>query len=158
MRQELVHRAADFGTTLDRVRGAVEMTLRLGLGESYVSKSFSTKDLSGREYLELLREQQHAEAARRGRADFLQRRVANAVAGVAREEVVSTGRGADETAMLVISHLIDRDHVARYRDAVRDVVRAIGDEASSPERPTTPIPLMISGPWAPYSFAELRRE
>ncbi|HJU89232.1 MAG TPA: GvpL/GvpF family gas vesicle protein [Gemmatimonadaceae bacterium] len=158
MRQELVQRVARIASELQRVRGMVEMTVRVALGESSVSKSLSIKDLSGREYLERLSEQQQNDLRRRQRAEFLQRRVADAVANVVREEVVSTASGSGESAMLVISHLVAREHVTRYRDAVREVVRAIGEEEASTDQAPLAIPLMISGPWAPYSFVELRRD
>ncbi|HJR43032.1 MAG TPA: GvpL/GvpF family gas vesicle protein [Gemmatimonadaceae bacterium] len=155
LRQELEDRAASVRLALERVDGSVEMTLRLGLGESYVPKSFEVNQLSGREYLERLREAERSDEGRRRRAEFLQRRVAGAVAGVVRGEVVSTG--ARDRATLVISHLVPREQVAAYRRAVRDAVRAIVEQESSSTDAPASVPVMISGPWAPYSFAELAR-
>jgi hypothetical protein len=155
LRQELQERAAGVSRALDRVDGSVEMTLRLGLGESYVPKSFDRNRLTGREYLERLRQEQVSDEQRQRRADFLQRHVAGAVGGMVRGEVVSTG--ARDRQTLVIAHLVPREQVATYRRAVREAVRAIGEREASAGEARSPVPMMISGPWAPYSFAEVSR-
>jgi hypothetical protein len=139
-------RAARAG--LRRVEGMVEMTVRLSLPAPKQRKSIDVKGLSGREYLLRVRAEQEAEMQGREGAEFLQRQVAGAVADVARAESVSTvrdGSGAGET--LVISHLIPRDAVVAYRKALEGMA-----DSESPLRVT------ISGPWAPYSFADLSRE
>jgi hypothetical protein len=99
-------------------------------------------EMSGREYLTRLRERHAAERAWQDEAGFLQQRVADAVRGLVRAEVRSTSRRP--VGSFSIAHLVERDLVTRYQMALGAVA---GDGATSR--------LVISGPWAPYSFTEM---
>jgi hypothetical protein len=131
---------------LERVRGSVEMTVRLlptaAVSAAPAASSAAVGALSGREYLARLRDRHAVERAWRDEAGFLQQRVANAVRGLVRGEVRSASRRP--AGSVSVSHLVERDVVARYRAALCAVA---GDAATSR--------VAISGPWAPYSFAEI---
>lgn len=186
LRRALEERAELLERSLERLRGAVEMTVRIllveaaksgtvggeGGGEGHYRRSGAAPALSapatgppegarglgegraneaeastgaGRAYLARLRERQRASAERQRQAEFLQARVARAVDGLAREEVCSSVMpGAHSFS---ISHLVSRDAVAQYRLAVDSLVQA---------DPT--LRLLVSGPWAPYSFARIADE
>jgi hypothetical protein len=97
---------------------------------------------AGRAYLARLRGRQEAAADLRRQAEFLQARVARAVDGVAREEVCSKVMPGSQSVSL--SHLVARDAVGQYRLAVDSLVE--GDPG---------LRALVSGPWAPYSFARI---
>jgi hypothetical protein len=141
--EELTGRATAVERALGRVSGLVEMTVRVRLTSGRPGKLMPSKELSGRGYLSSLRERERLDSEALGEAENLQARVARAVSGVARAEVVAGVGAGDRT--VVIAHLVAPEEVGRYREAVRDAMRGEG-----PSRPVS-----ITGPWAPYSFAEL---
>ena len=165
LRAALAPREEPLVGALERVRGAVEMTVRVLLedapaaappeaaadaphgapSDAPAGRVGGAAAERGRAYLTRLRERRRAEEARQERADFLHDRVAAAVAGVVRGEVRAP-LGRDGRA-LSMSHLVPADAVDRYRDAVRALRQ--GDP---------PLRMLISGPWAPYSFATIARE
>jgi hypothetical protein len=128
---------------LSRVRGAVEMTVRALLDPSPASGGGAPPRDSGREYLDWLRVRQHTARAARTQADFLHRRISDAVLGMVREEARAPAQPS--ICSLSVSHLVPRDAVAGYRLTLRALIE------DDPQ-----LRLMVSGPWAPYSFAELR--
>lgn len=97
---------------------------------------------AGRAYLDRLQRRQRAEAEVDRRAEFLQARVARAVRGIVRDQARSPRSGVANS--LILSHLVARGDVARYRVAVHTI-------ASREPR----LRLLLSGPWAPYSFARI---
>lgn len=131
---------------LERVRGMVEMTVRvrLAIDAGDAAPVIRAEGASGREYLERLRERQRAERMRRDAVDVVRRRVGDAVGSAARAESVATI--ATPHRWLSISHLVARDAVPRYRAALDALA------AADPM-----LRLAVSGPWAPYSFAEVTR-
>ena len=161
--RELEARVEGIVQALERVRGGVEMTVRVLLpyvGGDLVSSGgiaglapgavalpesrprSSTPVGAGRAYLARLRERQEAAADLRRQAEFLQARVARAVDGVVREEVCSEVMPGSQSFSL--SHLVARDAVGPYRLAVDSLVE--GDPG---------LRALVSGPWAPYSFARI---
>ncbi|HEU4565403.1 MAG TPA: GvpL/GvpF family gas vesicle protein [Gemmatimonadaceae bacterium] len=142
-------RAASFAEALAHVRGAVEMTVRLLPGGAEASRppgaapravEGSAAVRSGRAYLERVRERTAAEEEWRRRAGFLQDEVSHAVAAIVRDET----RPAllSPVATLAMAHLVPRERVGAYRAAIG------GLRERDPA-----LPMMLSGPWAPYSFA-----
>lgn len=166
LRRALEARADGIARALDRVRGGVEMTVRVLLpevGSEDVSRNFTVSALegdeaevggaatraaagapegAGRAYMARLRDKRRAAAAIKKRAEFLQARVAHAVDGVVREEVYSTPSPAAHS--FSVSHLVAREAIGQYRLRVDSLVR--GDPI---------LRLLVSGPWAPYSFARI---
>ncbi len=163
--------------SLERVRGGVEMTVRILLPKSkdsvgaggvpaasdrgFVRHAAAAEHTeranvplegggaasvpavgAGRAYLARLRERQRASAEVQRQADFLQARVARAVDGIVREEVCSPVMLG--THSFAVSHLLAREAVGEYRLAIDSLITA--DPA---------LRLLVSGPWAPYSFARL---
>ncbi|HET7623441.1 MAG TPA: GvpL/GvpF family gas vesicle protein [Gemmatimonadaceae bacterium] len=150
--------------SLDRVRGSVEMTVRIllaeagdalpgrpfeggvGMGASVESRAGSPAiEGAGRAYMARLRERQRVSAELQRQAEFLQARVARAVDGFARGEVCSPVMPGAQS--IAISHLVAREAVREYRLAVASLSK--GEAA---------LRLMVSGPWAPYSFAQIAGE
>jgi hypothetical protein len=128
---------------LARVRGTVEMTVRALLDPTPPAPGRAPTGESGREYLAWLRERERKERAARTQADFLHRRISDAVLGMVREEARAPAQPS--AGSLSVSHLVPRDAVTNYRLTLRALIE--GDPQ---------LRLMVSGPWAPYSFAELR--
>ena len=127
-----------------RVWGTVEMTVRALLDPSPAAGGNPLTGESGREYLAWLRERQRAEREARAQADFLHKRISDAVLGTVREEA-RAAPARSSACSLSVSHLVPRDAVTAYRLTIRALIE------SDPQ-----LRLMVSGPWAPYSFAELR--
>jgi hypothetical protein len=143
VRRSLDERRGPTLRALERVCGAVEMTVRVLLDVCGLGPAEEPPMASGRAYLAWLRERTRSEEAVLRQADFLQGRLSQAVRGVVREEARTPVLPSSRS--LTVSHLVARDAVAQYRLALRAFV-------DSELRPR----VMISGPWAPYSFAELR--
>jgi hypothetical protein len=145
--------AAELEEALARVRGQVEMTVRILLSGAPAPGSASAAGLAatplaagaGRAYMAQLRERQQASAELKKEAEFLQARVARTVDGLARAEVSS--RVMPGTNSFSLSHLVARGAIGEYRLAVDSLVKS--DPA---------LRLLVSGPWAPYSFARIAGE
>lgn len=169
LRRALEARAEAIVHALERVRGGVEMTVRVLLSEpgSAAREGDTTGDAAGRDrassatgdlapgdpgggapvgvgraYMDRLRDRQQGSAALRRKAEFLQARVSRAVDAVVREEVCSTVMPG--THSFSLSHLVAREAVGQYRLAVDSLVQ--GDPS---------LRLLVSGPWAPYSFTRI---
>lgn len=135
-----------FTAALERVRGLVEMTVRVKLSVDAGSdrRVIRTEGLSGRDYLAWVRERQRRMRAWQEEADFLRRRVADHVRAMVHAEASSVS--TRPMRLLAISHLVERDSVRRYRE-----------ELSTLAESDRTLQLRISGPWAPYSFADMAR-
>lgn len=153
LNRALEARADGLERSLERVRGSVEMTIRILLPkvEDAVpaatpgSDQLSSSPGAGQAYMARLRERHKGAAELQRQAEFLQARVARAVDGFAREEVCSSVmHGAHSFSM---SHLVAREAVGKYRLSVDSLSKS--DPA---------LRLLVSGPWAPYSFARIAGE
>jgi hypothetical protein len=144
LRESLGPRREALLAALERVAGMVEMSVRVLLAEPASTKGEAALEArSGRSYLLAVKARHAAQERTQERAGFLQERVAEAVRGVARAERRSSISASARS--LGMSHLVPRDAVARYRTALRALSE--GDPG---------LRLLISGPWAPYSFTEPR--
>lgn len=99
----------------------------------------------GRAYMARLRERQQASAELQRKADFLRARVARAVDELTLGEVCSPVMPGAQS--FSVSHLVAREAVGQYRQAVDSLVK--GEVA---------LRLLVSGPWAPYSFTRIADE
>lgn len=125
-------------SALEMVRGGVEMTVRalLAVRNRRMAEPAST----GRYYLAQLGERQKLEEEAEEEANFLQRRISAVIAPLVLAEV--RGKPLPSSRCVSISHLITTSAVEDYRSRLR----LLRDEDSAFE-------LLVSGPWAPYSFA-----
>jgi Gas vesicle synthesis protein GvpL/GvpF len=123
--QALAERSAELSTSLDRVRGAVELAVRVETQEP--DRDPPRGGTSGRDYLS-------AKARRRAKAD----RVHEPLARLARESVVHRG-----PELLRAAYLIDRVAVEHFVGLVRRLQEIHPD-----------LDVLCTGPWPPYSFAE----
>ncbi|MEW5930723.1 MAG: GvpL/GvpF family gas vesicle protein [Gemmatimonadota bacterium] len=151
LRAVLAERADELRAGLERVRGRVEMAATLAWDAAAARERLlaarpelrpaAEKPATGRAYLEARRREHGLEAALRDEAEALVERVSRAVAAAL--------PGAEETRTMLprpevagtLAHLVRREDVAAYRDAVG---RA-GEGLAGAE-------VRVSGPWAPYSF------
>jgi Gas vesicle synthesis protein GvpL/GvpF len=131
-------------TALDRVAGAVEMTVRLlvpgGARGASTRERTAGRGTTGREYLERVAAAQREERNVLAEIEIARDRVRSAVSGLVRAESFHATAGS---SMATLSHLVSREHIDKYRSALL-VLRS--------EEPT--LAIMVSGPWAPYSFTE----
>ena len=132
--------------SLERVHGCVEMTVRVLLAGQGAASGPAPRE-SGSAYLRWVRERQQVRQAVSDQAEFLRRGVARAVeeAGVVREIVWATV--APGARSLEAAHLVPRALIARHREVVRAAV----------ERDYR-MKVMLSGPWAPYTFCSAGHE
>lgn len=148
LRTALIDRRESLLLALRRVEGRCEMTVRVLLDGASPAAApavgATTEPVGGREYLHRIRERDRMERARQGEADFLHESVRQAVAGLVREEVQASRPQALRST--TVSHLVDRRDVPQYRVALRSF------QETHPA-----LRLMVSGPWAPYSFTGLDR-
>jgi hypothetical protein len=134
-------RATQLRGTLARGVGTVEMSLllvprRQEAGASTMTLPHRHEPSAGRRYLEILRERERRAESMQGTIETVIEEIRHAVHAIAREE--SRGRAA--TGVESIAHLVDREEISRYRDAVHAVPMQDG------------IRLIVAGPRAPYSF------
>jgi hypothetical protein len=132
---------------LESVAGAVEMTVQVRIEAASPTTESSPRPASegqgrGRRYLERVaavhREEQNVLAEERTARE----RVRQAVGPLVRAEAF-TGTSAD-SKVASLSHLVPRDRIKAYRSAI---------QALRVDNPA--LSLRVSGPWAPYSFAQM---
>lgn len=128
---------------LEKVRGAVEMTVRalLEVRSSSPTPAVST----GTEYLAQLKERQKADDDIVEKAKFLQWRISAVTAPFVLAEIM--GKTVAASRSVSISHLVARAAVEEYRAKLR----ALRDGDAS-------LDFLVSGPWAPYSFVGIPDE
>jgi len=98
-------------------------------------------DATGRRYLERVAARQREERNVRARAAVISERVTSAVGELVRaQSFASAGAGS---SLVTLSHLVPRENIEAYRSALLRLRR---------EEPA--LAIMVSGPWAPYSFTE----
>jgi hypothetical protein len=129
---------------LHRVAGSVEMTVRLlvpgGVRGTSSRATNLTRGTSGRDYLEQIAAAQREERNVLAEMEIARDRVRSVVRGLVRAESFHATAGS---SMATLSHLVSREHIDKYRSALL-VLRK--------EEPA--LAIMVSGPWAPYSFTE----
>jgi hypothetical protein len=141
-------RRAAFESALEMVAGTVEMTVRVlvpsgasDAGPGNVREP-GTEATSGRDYLERVAAVQRQERNLLAESGIVRDRVSSAVRGLVRAE--SFAGATSGSTMATVSHLVPRENIEAYRSALlvlRDQDRALA--------------IMVSGPWAPYSFTEV---
>jgi hypothetical protein len=141
-------RRAALSSALDTITGSVEMTVRMLLpvdAKEEPSRRRPPHDRSadtGRAYLERVSADQRRERNVLAQAGIVRERVSSAVQGLVRAEAFTgalVGSG-----MATLSHLVPRENVEVYRSALLQL---------RSNEPT--LAIMVSGPWAPYSFTEV---
>ncbi len=140
-------RRAAFESALERVAGAVEMTIRVLIpsgggpeGEAQAPES-DKRGTTGRGYLERVAALQRQERNLLAEGGIVRGRVSSAVQGLVRAESYTSA--AAGSRMATLSHLVLRENIEAYRSSLLMLRR---------EYPA--LAIMVSGPWAPYSFTE----
>ncbi|MGQ0714991.1 MAG: GvpL/GvpF family gas vesicle protein [Gemmatimonadaceae bacterium] len=138
--------SAAFQAALDAVAGAVEMTVRVlvsgARGEAGRASRAVVGEGTGRAYLERLAATHRQERNVLAEEQIVRDRVSSAVRSLVRAESFAGARPGSTIATL--SHLVTRERVDAYRSAIQ-VLRT--------EDPA--LVIMVSGPWAPYSFTQV---
>lgn len=136
-REALVH-------ALEHVHDCVEVDVRILLPAGAPAEQPAEPPRgSGTAYLRWLRERQQARQSNVDQAEFLRGRVAAVLA----EEPVEVVRDAvwapmgSDAQSVEVAHLVSRSMLARHRAIVRTVLEREGA-----------MRVMLSGPWAPYTF------
>lgn len=137
----LVQSAASLANDLERVRGKVEMALRIASGDSAVPLPHDSDEPSGRgaAYLRARLQRLHRERALEDRSRELAQLLRQKLHAVVRD-IVCAAPG-DASAVFRVSCLVERANVAAFADALARF------RADRPHFDVT-----CTGPWAPYSF------
>lgn len=145
LRAALSERRDALTAALKRVEGAIEMTVRMLVAASTDEPSAQgtggTAFGKGRAYLERVAAVQRRERNVLESAEIARDRVSSAVEGLVRAESFSGAVAGSSLA--TVSHLVPRENVDAYRRALLALRR---DDPA--------LAIMVSGPWAPYSFSE----
>jgi hypothetical protein len=141
----LESRRSALEAALAKVDGAVEMTVRMLVPTSTESERPAAQPVRGaargRRYLEQVAERQREERNVLANAAIIRERVTSAVGELVRaQSFASAGAGS---SLVTLSHLVPRENIEAYRGALSTLRR--NDPA---------LAIMVSGPWAPYSFTE----
>jgi hypothetical protein len=123
--QAVAERKEQFAASLDHVRGAVELAVRVHSHEA--PQRVNGIGESGRDYMS-------AKAQRMQAARLMH----EPLAGVARDNVVQPG-----PELLRAAYLVERGTVERFVSLVRRLQRAHSE-----------LDVLCTGPWPPYSFVE----
>ena len=142
----IAERGESLAESLARVHGCVEMTVRILLAGHHGAPGPAPRE-SGSAYLRWVRERQQARQSVTDQAEFLRRGVAHAVEEAAVVREVRWAAVAPGARSLEAAHLVPRELIARHREAVRSAV----------ERDSR-MKVMVSGPWAPYTFCAAGHE
>jgi hypothetical protein len=148
-------RRADIESLLDRVRGAVEMGVKIIWDKEAIENSIKKaggSDLAqagpgavgpGRAFLLARKREMSAGEYLEKQADCIARWLDNKVNSSVRETIVSV-RPAQKL-VIVAAHLVDRALLEAYRDRLDQIRNERGD-----------LRFLTSGIWPPYSFANIR--
>jgi hypothetical protein len=130
----IAHRADHLARALGRVRGRVELALRV-IPERIAKTNRSTDAIGGREML-LGRVREHERAVRVAQQLHVP---------LARLAVDSTMRSHPRPpAILTASYLVDEERVGVFRSQADQLAAGHDD-----------LRVLVTGPWPPYSFARL---
>lgn len=149
LREALVPHAAAFRADLDRVRGCVELGLRVmrkDAGRGMRDANFSSSRIphplsltSGTAYLRARLEAAKRERQAIAEAEAIAEQLHAALAHVAVAHLHRPLAGSRQ--LLTAAYLVERQHVSAFRDAVT---------AHALEQPM--LRLLLTGPWPPYHF------
>lgn len=145
LRAALAERREALEAALEKVAGSVEMTVRMLVS---VQRSAPHEPTAGRQgaeggrrYLEQVAALQREERNVLARAEQIRDRVNSAVGDLVRAQ--SFAGAVPGSSLATLSHLVPRDGIVAYRRALQTLRE---------EDPA--LAIMVSGPWAPYSFSE----
>lgn len=146
LRAALSERRDVLEAALEKVEGAVEMTVRMlvpvpksePLEKAEVGRQGAE---SGRGYLERIAALQREERNVLATAGIIRDRVNSAVGDLVRAQ--SFAGAVAGSSLATLSHLVPRERIDAYRRALQRLRE---------EDPA--LTIMVSGPWAPYSFTE----
>ena len=146
LRAALAERREVLEAALEKVDGSVEMTVRMLVP---VPRSAPLEQPTGgrqgaeggRRYLEQVAAVQREERNVLARAEQIRDRVNSAVGDLVCAQ--SFAGAVPGSSLATLSHLVPRDRIVAYRSALQTLRE---------EDPA--LAIMVSGPWAPYSFSE----
>ena len=146
LRAALSERREALEAALKKVEGAVEMTVRMLVRAPKddpihkASGELQGAD-TGRRYLERVAALQREERNVLAKAGLIRDRVDSAVGALVRAQ--SFAGAVAGSSLVTLSHLVPREGLDAYRSALQTLRE---------EDPA--LTIMVSGPWAPYSFTE----
>lgn len=145
--EALARHGETFTHTLERVRGRVELALRVfdaGPTEAPVARPRAAQVASGREYIQALLTADQHESRRRVAAEALTERITAALTPLA--DAVIQERPAQPKLLMKAAFLLPPERVALMRERIAGLQK---------DCPT--LAFLATGPWPAYSFTELEQ-
>ena len=132
---------------LEHVRCCVEMNVKIISDRNWtdVSPAIETQEKPGTAFLSEKRREILGSEARAAEAKRVAEWLEGQVAAVAKQTQIQTS--PTEKLLVTAAHLVERDHVDEFRTRVAE---------AREQRPD--LHFLVSGPWAPYSFANMDLE
>ena len=146
LRDAVAANAAELSAGLQRVRGCVELGLRVLWPHEQTSPSNSSSNhyASGRAYMLSRLEEEHRRKRIEQEASSLFDRLDKQLAPLARDS--TRRRSSAPQWTLSAAYLVKRDEVERFRERLRDVRTLLPD-----------LRVLCTGPWPPYNFVPVLR-
>ncbi len=144
----LSSRAAAVRERLELIRGCVEMSVKIISNDEPAeepAEDAASQTTPGTAFLAEKRREILGGEARAAEADRISTWLQERIGETAKDTRVD--RRLTEKLLIAVSHLVERDAVSEYRSLVRK---------AQEERPE--LHFLVSGPWAPYSFANIDLE
>jgi hypothetical protein len=150
LRSYVLARKAALGAKLALLRGCVEMSVKIiweppKAGEAQPESEEVVKQGTGTSFLAEKRRQLLGDEARAAEAAEISTWLHNIVDGLTRDEQVTVR--PTEKLVLAAAHLVERAKISKYREKIAEARR---------NRPD--LHFLTSGPWPPYSFANIELE
>ena len=134
-------------TKLAQLRGCVEMGVKIMWDVSDAAQSCKVDRASpGTTFLDRKRREIHGDERSQARVEELAGWLREKVGGFVRGEQVKV-RATEARMLVTVAHLIEAGNIQEYRERLAEAVK---------ERPE--LHFMVSGPWPPYSFANIELE
>lgn len=147
LRDRITRHVAELKAGLERVRGCVELGVRVPWPQERPSsegEASANGRATGREYMLARLAEERRRKAMEEEAGSLFDRVHRELAPIARDSTRGTASSA--RPMLTAAYLVERDNIERFRDRLRDVRGTHAD-----------LRVLCTGPWPPYNFVPALR-
>jgi hypothetical protein len=147
LRNYVTAKRETLATKLQNIRGCIEMNAKvIWHGDGVVAERLpDLKDRPGTTFLAEKRRELLGGEARAAEAKKIVSWLEQHVGEIVREERIEDGR--TDKLILAAAHLVERSAVEQYRARLK---------AAREQRPE--LHFLVSGPWAPYSFANIDLE
>lgn len=145
IRAELMSRHEYYVEALERVKGCVEISLRVFSREVKITQPTVEKPATGRDYMASLMAKAASEREERRRAEALAESLINPLVAFATDYEIKVLPSPIQ--LLNAALLVPAERVNEVHQVARDLAEQYPD-----------LPMVCTGPWPPYSFSSIHSE